>query len=182
MSPTADLWQEHKSRLQTYIARRIGDVDAVDDILQDVFIKAHLNLHKVRSPGSITPWLFRIAANAITDYYRSRRPEDQLPEQLAAAENEQDLVAELAGCIEPFVNDLPDNYRAALELSELQGLPQKIVAEKLDISLSGAKSRIQRGRKLLHQRFLDCCEIEVGRRGIVGYRPRNNNCDDDSCS
>ena len=62
-----DLWQEHKTRLRGYIAKRVRESDAVDDILQDVFLKAHVSLHAVKSRGSIRAWLFRIAANAIVD-------------------------------------------------------------------------------------------------------------------
>jgi len=47
------------------------------------------------------------------------------------------------------------------------------VAERLGVSLSGAKSRVQRGRERLRQGLLDCCAIEIGRRGIVGYAPHD---------
>ncbi len=60
-------------------------------------------------------------------------------------------------------------------LSEIDGLPQQEVASRLGISLSGAKSRVQRGRRMLRQRLLDCCDIETGRGGITGYEPRGTN-------
>lgn len=173
----SDLWQEHRSRLRGYIAKRVRESDAVDDILQDVFLKAHTSLRTVKSHGSITAWLYRIAANAIFDYYRSRKPWDELPDELAAPEPERDYVAELAACLQPLIADLPEIYQPALVLSELEGLPQKEVANRLGISLSGAKSRVQRGREKLRQRLLDCCDIETGRGGIIGYEPRDKNCD-----
>jgi len=58
-------------------------------------------------------------------------------------------------------------------------MPQKEVARHLGISLSGAKSRVQRGRDKLRQRLLDCCDIETGRGGIIGYTPRGKNCNKD---
>jgi RNA polymerase sigma-70 factor (ECF subfamily) len=80
MAPMTDFWQEHKTRLRSYIARRLRESDAVDDILQDVFLKVHTSLHTVISRGSITVWLFRIASNAIADHYRSQKPWEELPD------------------------------------------------------------------------------------------------------
>lgn len=177
MAPIVDFWQEHKTRLRGYIAKRVRESDAVDDILQDVFLKAHASLHTVKSHGSLTAWLYRIAANAIVDHYRSQKPWDELDDQLAAPRAERNYAAELATCLQPLISDLPETYRSALVLSELEGLPQKEVANRLGISLSGAKSRVQRGRDKLRQRLLDCCDIEIARSGIVGYEPRDKKCD-----
>jgi RNA polymerase sigma-70 factor (ECF subfamily) len=171
----SDLWQEHRSRLRGYIAKRVRESDAVDDILQEVFLKASENLHSLKSRGSIAAWLYRIAANAIVDHYRSRRPWEELPVDIAAPESERDYVVELAACLQPLIADMPEPYRTALVLSEIEGLPQREVAKRLTISLSGAKSRVQRGREKLRQRLLDCCDIETGRSGITGYEPRDKN-------
>jgi RNA polymerase sigma-70 factor (ECF subfamily) len=168
-----DLWLEHRARLRGYIARRVRERDAVDDILQDVFLKAYAGLPGVKPSGSLAVWLFRIAGNAIADHYRSQRPWDALPEDLAAPESQRDDAAELAECIRPLIAELPESYRIPLELSELEGLPQKEVAQRLGLSLSGAKSRVQRGRERLRRRLLDCCAIETGRSGLVGYAPRD---------
>ena len=177
MTASNALWRDHKIRLRAYIAKRVDQPDVVDDILQDVFLKAHTSLHSVKSSGSVGAWLYRIAANAIADHYRSRRSWDELPEELAAPEPERDYVGELATCLQPLIETLPETYRAALVLAELEGLPQKHVAQRLDISLSGAKSRVQRGRKLLRARLLDCCDVETGRGGITGYTRRDGSCE-----
>lgn len=172
-----DFWQEHKARLRNYIARRVREKDVVDDIVQDVFLKAHVSLHTVKSRGSIIAWLYRIAANTVADHYRAQKPWDELPDELAASQPERDYVAELAICLRPLIADLPEIYQSALVLSELEGLSHKEVAIRLDISLSATKSRIQRGREKLRQRLLDCCDIETGRSGIISYEPRNKGCD-----
>jgi RNA polymerase sigma-70 factor (ECF subfamily) len=171
----SDLWSEHRSRLRGYIARRVRDTNAVDDILQEVFLKASKNLQSLKSPGSIAAWLYRIATNAIADHYRSLRPWEELPDDVAAPKSERDYVAELATCLQPLIAGMPEAYRGALMLSEIEGLPQREVAARLNISLSGAKSRVQRGREKLHQRLLDCCDIETRRGGITGYEPRDKN-------
>ncbi len=180
MTSISTFWDQHKARLRSYIASRVvRDKHAVDDILQDVFLKAHTSLHTVKTPGNIKSWLFRITANTIADHYRSQKPWTQLLEEPAAAESERDYVAELATCLQPLIAELPEIYRSALMLSEIEELPQKEVAKRLGISLSAAKARVRRGREILRRRVLDCCEIEISKNQIVGYTPHKkiNNCD-----
>lgn len=173
MAPMPDLWIEHKTRLRGYIAKRVRERDVVDDILQDVFLKAHASLHTVKSHGSLTAWLYRIAANAIADHHRGRKPSEEISDELAAPEPEPDYIAELASCLQPLIADLPETYRLPLVLSKIEGLTQKEVATRLGLSLSGAKSRVQRGREKLRQRLFECCDIETGRHGIIGYEVRD---------
>ncbi|MBF0458057.1 MAG: RNA polymerase sigma factor SigZ [Nitrospirae bacterium] len=175
-----NLWQEHKTRLRNYIANRVRNHDDADDILQDVFLKVHTNLHTVKSPGGVSAWLYRIAKNAIIDHYRKQKPWEKLPDELAAPKQEHDYIAELALCLQPIIADLPEIYRMALLLSEIEGLPQREVAHRLEISLSGAKSRVQRGREILRRRLLECCAIETGRCGIVGYEVIDKKCNCDN--
>lgn len=170
---SCDFWDEHKTRLRGYIAKQVRDHAAVDDILQDVFLKAHTSLHTVRSHGSLAPWLYRIAANAITDHYRMQKPSEEVSEELAAPEPEPDYIGDLAACLQPLIDNLPETYRMALVLSEIEGLPQKEVADRLGLSLSGAKSRVQRGREKLRQSLSECCDIETGKNGIAGYQLRD---------
>ncbi len=81
---------------------------------------------------------------------------------------------ELAQCLTPLIEQLPEHYRAALELSELQGLTQQETAGRLGISLSGAKSRVQRARAKLEELVHQCCRIELDHRGsVVDYEPRH---------
>ncbi|MFA5628531.1 MAG: RNA polymerase sigma factor SigZ [Thiohalomonadaceae bacterium] len=176
MNSISDIWDEYKSRLRAYVAKRVREPGAVDDILQDIFIKAYENLHSLKARDSLAPWLYRIAANVIADHFRSQKPWMELPEALAAPEQERDPVAELATCLQPLIDDLPETYRSALILSEIEGLPQKEVAARLGLSYSGAKSRVQRGRDQLRQRLHECCVIETGQHGIVGYEPRDKRC------
>jgi RNA polymerase sigma-70 factor, ECF subfamily len=72
MTPMTDLWQQHKVRVRGCIAWRVREDTAVNDILQDVFLKVHTGLPRVKSSGSLAAWLFRIAGNAMADHYRSK--------------------------------------------------------------------------------------------------------------
>ena len=173
MVPMPDFWIEHKTRLRHYVAKRLREDGAVDDILQDVFLKAYASLHTVKFHGSLTAWLYRIAANAIADHFRRQKPSKELPDGLFSPEPEPDYIADLASCLKPLIADLPETYRLPLVLSEIEGLTQKEVATRLGLSLSGAKSRVQRGREKLRQRLYECCDIETGRHGIIGYEVRD---------
>ncbi|MGZ3241788.1 MAG: RNA polymerase sigma factor SigZ [Burkholderiaceae bacterium] len=179
MQPITTLWNEHKTRLRSYISKRVRQSDAVDDILQEVFLKAYTNIHTIKSVGSITAWLYRITANEIIDYYREQKVWqliEELPTDLAQPKRERDYIMELAMSIQPFIAMLPATYREALTMAEIDGLPQAEIAKRLSISLSGAKSRIQRGREKLRGLFLECCDIEHGANGLVGYAPREGGC------
>jgi RNA polymerase sigma-70 factor (ECF subfamily) len=81
-----------------------------------------------------------------------------------------------------MVTALPGPYREALLLTEYAGLTQQELAVRAGISLSGAKSRVQRGRERLKQLLLDCCHVELDRRGgIIDYRPNCAGCSCDDC-
>jgi RNA polymerase sigma-70 factor (ECF subfamily) len=77
-----------------------------------------------------------------------------------------------------MADDLPDGYRDALVMADFEGRAQQEVADRLGLSLSGAKSRIQRARKMLGDALRACCDVEFGAEGrAVAYR-RLETCDD----
>ncbi|GAA4894282.1 RNA polymerase sigma factor SigZ [Ferrimonas pelagia] len=164
-------WQQHKTQLRSYISKRVDDPAAVDDILQEVYIKAHTKLHQLKAQGSLTGWLYRIAYNVIMDHFRAHKPLDELPDDLAAVEADhgQNAHREMALCLRPLIEQLPESYRLPLQLAELEGLSQQRVADRLGLSLSGAKSRIQRGRAKLRERLTACCDVEIGAGGVIGF-------------
>ena len=179
MSLTEQAWQEFSGQLKGFILRRVPDPMDAEDILQEVFVKLHTRIDTLRDERRLIPWLYAIARNAIADYYRVRRPLVELPDDLhAEAEpQEQDPIAQLAVGVESMLQCLPAKYRQALQWVELDGLTQGEMAEQTGLSLSGAKSRLQRGRRLLREAFLDCCHFEFDRRGHpIDYTPRPDCC------
>ena len=161
--------------MRGYINKRIDDPDAVDDILQDVYIKASTNLHQLKSKGSLKSWLYRIAYNTLMDFYRQRESFDELPTDLVAEEGETGAQAreELSECLQPLIDELDPKYAIPLRLAEIEGLPQKEIAEQLGISLSGAKSRIQRSRAKFKDQMMACCDFEIGQDGVTDYSPKD---------
>ena len=80
---------------------------------------------------------------------------------------ESHAAAALAGCLSIFVARLASPYREAITLVELQGRPMREAAEASHISISGMKSRVQRGRAQLRALLESCCEIALDARGRV---------------
>ncbi len=168
-------WKNHKAQLRSYVGKRIDDTNAVDDILQEVYIKASSNLHQLNSKGSLKSWLYRIAHNTIIDFYRGRQPYEELPEDLIAQEQDTGKQAreELAQCLRPLIDELPEKYSTPLRLAELDGVSQQNIANQLGLSLSGAKSRVQRARVKFREQMMACCDFEVGQEGITSYSPKD---------
>lgn len=171
-------WQETRNRLKQYLGSRMSDTTDAEDILQDVLATAYAKKEQLRDEQVLTAWIYRIARNTLTDYYRrsGRAPQVQsVPETPSSLTDEGDRTREFSSCIVPMVRALPEPYREALLLSEIGGLSQKELAIRLGISYSGAKSRVQRGREKLRDMLLACCHIETDRYGnIVDYHSRRS--------
>jgi RNA polymerase sigma-70 factor (ECF subfamily) len=177
------LWNQIHLRLCRFICSHIPDEDDAEDILQEVFVRIHTHLETVREMDKMESWIYQIARNSINDYYRSRRKLVALPE-LAVLDDyvEEDTAESLAPSIREIVQSLPEPYRQALILTEYQGLSQKDMADRLGISLSGAKSRVQRARQKIKDILMQCCHFEFDARGIVyDYRQHCCCCEKTTC-
>lgn len=174
-APAPPPWESLRAELLRVVRGRIGDPAAADDIVHDVLLRALAELEGPEPPVHLRGWLYRVTRNAIVDHYRARRPSEELPAELEAAGAEQEASAErdLAGCLAPLLARLPDESREALTLAEVDGLAQREIAARAGLSLSGAKSRVQRARRMLRSALLDCCRVEVDRRGgVVAFERR----------
>ena len=179
-------WRELRVRLHGFVGRRVGNPEDAEVVVQDVFVRMQRNIGALSSADRLDAWAFRIARNAIADHYRSPSRRDVVTGEAAAkvmdgleadgavGEPSNDARAEMARCVAPMVGGLPDTYRRAVELTELEGMTQSATAERLGLSLPGAKSRVQRGRARLRAMLLRCCEIETDRRGrVIAFETRD---------
>lgn len=175
--PSTDaVWTAFAEPVRQFIRRRVRDDADADDIMQIVFAKIHAGLGTLADSERLPAWIFRIARNAVVDHIRSRTSGPvavELPEDLADVQEPVSAVSELAGCVRPLIDALPEPYRQALILTEIEGRTQQELASLLGLSLSGAKSRVQRGRKHLKASLLSCCHVERDGRGrVVDFEPR----------
>jgi len=166
-------WRDIEARLRPYVARRVASAAEVDDLVQEILVRVHKGLATLRDDESFGGWVYRIAARSIADAARLHardpvaRGADVVEAAGAGSDEAADLQLELGECVALFVARLPSPYREAVTLTELQGLTQKDAAEMLGTSLSGMKSRVQRGREKIREMFEECCEISVDCRGRV---------------
>lgn len=190
---TEQIWAEFGDRLHAFIRRRVGSAADADDILQDVFLRIHRHADAVEHQERLVSWLFQVTRNTITDYYRAPVRRRELPagappdlEQAAAhggawGEDGDEATGqagrELAHCLRPMLSRLPPHYREAVTLIDLDGLSQQAAARQAGLSLSGMKSRVQRGRRALEQVMHECCLIDLDTGGrVMDYHQRGEGC------
>lgn len=192
-TPATELiWQELRERLFGFIARRVSTPEDAEDILQEVILRIHRHGDELEQVERVTGWIYTIASNAIVDHYRrpARRElpsgegaevaelESDSPASAQAAADATALRGELASCLAPLIDRLAATDRDALVLTELGELTQVEAAARLGLSVSGMKSRVQRARARLKGLLLDCCDVELDRRGaITSYEVRSGCCD-----
>jgi RNA polymerase sigma-70 factor (ECF subfamily) len=158
----------------------VKDADVASDLLQETFLKAHLHLSELKDRDKLESWLYQIARNIIADFFRKQKHfSSALPEipEEPAAEN---INQRFAACVTSFINRLPLKYKEAVKMADLENMNQTDLAKKLNISYSGAKSRIQRGRALLKSYMLQCCHIVSDKYGNIISEDVKSNCK--SCS
>jgi len=178
---TDTIWTVFSGRLRGFIAKRVREDVDIDDILQDVFAKIHAELGKLKEDERLEAWLFQITRRAVGEHYRKRRSV-ALPDEVAEKTVPEDISAEVASWLDPMMSLIPEEDRQAIRLADLDGLPQKEIASRLGLSVTGAKSRIQRARVRLREALLDCCHIEMDSRGTpIDYKKRGD-CGPCSCT
>jgi RNA polymerase sigma-70 factor (ECF subfamily) len=194
---TAVMWEQLHSRLLAYIDRRVANRDNAKDVLQDVFVRIQANASKLADVESVTGWVYHITRNAIADHHRARATVQGVTTELVdpasvantatatateADEIESEAGKELARCITPLLHRLPEPYRQAVARTDLEGASQQQAATEAGVSLSGMKSRVQRGRAKLKAALLDCCSVELDpRRGVLDFTPNDSPGGDCDC-
>jgi RNA polymerase sigma-70 factor (ECF subfamily) len=164
---TETIWSQLSDDLRRFIRRRVVDDHVADDLLQETFLRIHGNIHNLHESDRLAAWVYRIARNVIHDHYRAKNGDVSLADiDVPEVENGRNQLRASADIwLEELIGQLPQTYREAVRLSEIEGLPQHEVADRLGLSVSGAKSRIQRGRAMLRDVLDQCCAFQFDRQG-----------------
>jgi RNA polymerase sigma-70 factor (ECF subfamily) len=167
-----ELYEHYHGRLKTFVSTRVRNEADARDLVQDVFFKIHSCISTLTDNSKVENWIFQIARNSVIDHYRLKKHFQEIDESVLL----QDVMVEdpapeqLAPAIQEFIVHLPDPYREALLLTECRGLSRKELAKRLNLSSSGAKSRVLRGRKMIKQMLMRCCHFEFDSYGtLVDY-------------
>lgn len=169
--------------VRAFVRRRVAHPQDAEDVAQDTLVRLYRNVEELRDIGAFEGWMYRLARNAITDHHRGgvRRPVPVDPDLADVAEDTEGPRADvlLTGCLRTLLDRVPEDYRQALELTDLGQLTQEQAAAELGLSTSGMKSRVQRGRRLLRAEIMHCCEVSLAAHGGVAdvtVRPDERAC------
>ncbi|NIV13720.1 MAG: sigma-70 family RNA polymerase sigma factor, partial [Aliifodinibius sp.] len=159
-------------------------------------IRIHKGIDDLRHEDRVQSWVFGIARRALADHYRQKGRDKEEPAgddirtggdedvtlDLNKFEGEHDVHEEVLSWLIPMIDELPGKYGKPLKMADVEGKTQQEVADHLGLSLSGAKSRVQRARQKLGEVLAACCEVQFGEEGrAVAYRKVRDEDEEESC-
>lgn len=169
MEKTAKIWNDFSDHLLGFIKNRIPNGEDAHDIRQEVFVKIHTQLNRLRDDEKVEAWVYQISRYVIADYYRAyykaSENTDSTLNTLADTPEENKAYQQHAYCcLEPFINELPEKYQQVIKLSR-EGHKQAAIARQLNTSLSNIKMRFQRSKEMLKKEFITCCGYHLDQNG-----------------
>jgi RNA polymerase sigma-70 factor (ECF subfamily) len=168
---TDNIWSHLSADLRRFIGRRVSDEHAADDLLQETFIRIHRNLGTLHGTDRLAAWVYQIARNVVRDHHRKYPNSTVALADIDPADDGDDHRSQFrcrgAKWLDEMIGSLPDGYREAVQLAEIEGLTQQEVAHRFGITHSGAKSRVQRGRAMLREALDECCTFQFDHAGRV---------------
>ncbi len=168
------IWNDLNEALINFINQKVKNRDFSNDISQEVFIKVYSKIHSLKNQNKIIPWIYQITRNEINNHFRKQQFSAEISDLESSVSDVENLTAEFSKCILPMIDALPEKYKEAVTLSEIEGVSQKDLAVRLNISYSGAKSRVQRGREKLKDLLLACCAISYDKYGNINEYKGNS--------
>lgn len=166
-------WKQHAPELRAWLNRRMAVPQDVEDLLQDVFLKALRQGQQFCQVQQPRAWLFEVTRNALADRLKLRREWVELPEDLPQIVAQDDTVDQLSACLPRVLSELSALDRQAIVLCDLQGMRQADYAAQAGLSLSAAKSRLQRARQRLRERMASACQVRFDEAGhVLDFVPR----------
>lgn len=166
------IWGTNRTRLLSFIKSKVDDTAQAEDLLQEVGVKLHKAMVHGTEVNNYSLWLFQVARNTISDFYR--RKNITLKDIAIPSEDSASCVCDLSGFV--IKNYLPEKYGTPLYLSDIEQVPQKEIAEMMNLTLTATKSRIQRARVLLKELVLTCVDIQWNNKGQATDFQLKQNC------
>lgn len=164
----ADIVSLYQHKLYQVCYRMLSNKQEAEDIAQEAFVRAYMNLHTFDQKRKFSTWLYRIATNLCIDRIRKKKPDYYLDAEVGGTEGldlysqiatedqlpEETLVQmELQERIQYEIGRLPDKYRSVIVLKYIEELPLQEISDILDMPLGTVKTRIHRGREALRKQL-----------------------------
>lgn len=171
------IYDSFQPKIFRYLAKLVN-VHEAEDLTQEVFVRVSSGLPDFRGDSQLSTWIYRIATNVAMDRLRSPSQKQEALKKSVSEEGKtfedrdvwtgekkpsvdrQLIREEMSECVREFIDDLPDNYRSVLILSEVEGLKNQEIAEVLGISLETVKIRLHRGREKLKKELESGCSFD----------------------
>jgi RNA polymerase sigma-70 factor (ECF subfamily) len=167
--------RELSAALLRYLRHLVGDETLADDLLQETLLRVARGLGSFNGLSTVKTWAFTIATNVATDHLRKperRRlivdvTEAEDTPDTALAIDERIIVDEMSACVRQVIESLPEDYRTALVLHDLEGMTAEQTAQSCGCSLATAKIRIHRSRERLKQALKQQCEFYTDAQSVL---------------
>jgi RNA polymerase sigma-70 factor (ECF subfamily) len=158
----------YKDKIFQLCYRMLGNRQEAEDMAQEAFVRAYVNIHRFRTDLKFSTWLYRIATNLCIDRIRKKKPDYFLDAEVPGTDGltmysqvaaEIDLpekqveTLELQDMIQAEINRLPEKYRSVIVLKYIEELPLKEISDVLDLPIGTVKTRIHRGREALRKQL-----------------------------
>jgi len=163
-SEVSSLWLDYNNGLKFYILKKVKNQEIANDLSHEVLMKVYNSCCSNNEIKNVRSWMFQIAHNTTIDYLKNENKfTDKVPEIFEKDENNS--YKDIENLLKPLIELLPEKYAIPLQLSDIEELKQAEVSIKLNLSLTATKSRIQRARKLLKEKIIECSNLELDEKG-----------------
>ncbi len=181
---TPAFFEAYYDRIYRYLQSMIHNSAEAEDLAQETFLRAFRQRESLRASGALVAWLYRIATHVALDRLRQRARRAPLQDDTDLAEIElpdRDSISllegieqeEMSACVQQYLADLPDHYRAVILLHDMEDLTGSQIAELLDLPLATVKIRLHRARRRLQGTLHVGCEFSFDERNVFVCEPKN---------
>ena len=162
-----DVVKEFYNYIKAYVFKKVKNKEIAEDVVQEVMLKLVESHQKSKEIKNIKAWLFQVSRNTIYDYYNRNKLEFNLENDWNLESQTSSEVSKIvtSDFVIPMIHMLPKEDAVPLKLSDIDKIPQKDIANQLNLSLSAVKMRVRRARTKLRTMFVDCCEINYNKHG-----------------
>jgi RNA polymerase sigma-70 factor (ECF subfamily) len=167
MTELALNWNHVQRELKGFVYKRVKDKALTEDIVHDVFLKVQDKIHQLKETEKVFGWIYQITRNTITDHFRKKSKSVESGDIDWGSSDASNFNECVSNTLSELIPGLPDKYRIPLEMTELQEMSQLEVAEKLNLSYSAAKARVQRARRMLRDKIDELLIVKTDVYGNV---------------
>lgn len=166
----SEIWIQFKARLYSFVKNKVHDHELAEEINSQVLQKLINSCCSGNEIQNLSSWMYRIAYNTLLDELKKQNQYASITSEHENDETSKSY-SELTEFIEPLIGFLPEKYAVPLIMADIEGIKQQEVAERLGLSISGAKSRIQRARELLRKEISTCFHLDQeNQNSLNGFR------------